>query len=374
MSVRNVTEVEAAHGAYPNRSAAEPDSGPTGSGSRAGPEPVASHPPGGDAALSVAGLTKVFMPSPPWLKLLLKSAISEPVTALEDVSFEVGRGKTAVVVGPNGAGKSTLFRILTGLTTSTAGTAQLMGHSIEKGRIIRSMIGYMPAEDRNLMLRHTCAQNLEFRGKLQGLSRQALQPRVDEVLEQVGLGKVRDQAATSLSTGMKARLQLAAALLHEPSLLILDEPTSTVDPVGAHELLLLIEQLTTELDLTVLLSSHRLEEIDALDDKVIFLDRGRVIHDGNLSELRRLWEHPRYRLGFSPGFDVLALATTLEYELDFEVDQIDDVLEIATDRPVGEVMKALGSAVDGLTSFDQVVMPLRMLFHKLVSGEIEGLK
>lgn len=351
-------------------------------------EPVASPPtdsaaPSGEPALSVDGVTKVFAPSPAWLKVLLKSAIKEPVLALDDVSFQLEPGETCVVVGPNGAGKSTLFRILTGLTTPTSGQARILGHDIAEGRRVRSLIGYMPAEDRNLMLRHTCGQNLEFRGKLQGIAKHELKDRVDAALEQVGIAHARDRAAVSLSTGMKARLQLAAALLHRPEVLILDEPTSTVDPVGAHELLTLLEELTAADGLSIVLSSHRLEEIDALDDKVVFLDRGRVIHDGNLGQLRHVWEIPRYRMTFDPSIDVVALGQKLAIEPGFEVDVLDSaptgpdtpaeaVVEVATQRPVGRVMASLGPAAEAVTSFDQVVMPLRMLFHKLVNDEMEA--
>jgi ABC-2 type transport system ATP-binding protein len=327
---------------------------------------------GGPLAVTVQNLSKVFMPSPAWMKLLLKSAINQPVTALENVSFELDKGETCVVVGPNGAGKSTLFRILIGLTTPTSGQAHILGHDIAAGRRVRSLIGYMPAEDRNLMLRHTCAQNLEFRGRLQGMNRKTMPGRIDEVLEQVGIGHARDQAATSLSTGMKARLQLAAALLHQPRVLIRDEPTSAVDPVGAHELLTLIEDLTTNHGLSVVISSHRLEEIDALENKVVFLDHGRVIHYGNLRELRRIWEQPRYRLEFSNEADPMAIARRLEGEPDFEVDVIGSVIEVTTKRPVGDILAVLGPSVDAITSIERAMMPLRVLFHKLISGEIRG--
>ena len=320
------------------------------------------------AAISVENLSKVYEPSPPWMKLLLKSAIDSPVVALDDVSLEVKPGEICVVVGPNGAGKSTLFRILTGLVTSTSGRATILGHDIEEGRRVRSLIGYMPAEDRNLMLRHTCAQNLLFRGKLQGIPKSELSDRVDEALEQTGILRARDQAAVSLSTGMRARLQLAAAILHKPDVLILDEPTSTVDPVGAYELLTLIEQMAADHGLSILLSSHRLEEIDALHNKVAFLDRGRLIHYGNLGELRRMWDQPRYRISFGPGVDPVEVGQRLERSADLDCDVLDGSLEVATERSIGELIRALGPEADAITSLEHVMMPLRELFHRLVSS------
>ncbi len=336
----------------------------SGSGGTAGVGP-------GDAAVVVSQISKTFYPSPRWMRLLLKSAIDEPVVALDDVSFEVGHGEICVIIGPNGAGKSTLFRILTGLTVPTGGTARIMGHDVRRGRVVRSLIGFMPAEDRNLMLRHTCAQNLLFRGKLQGLSGAGLVARVDEVLEQTGIGHARDRAAISLSTGMKARLQLAAAILHRPRLLILDEPTSAVDPVGAHELLTLIERITAELGLSVLISSHRLEEIDALQNKVVLLDQGRVIHNGNLRTLRHLYEEPRYRIEFEPQTDLADVVGRLT-AAGFEADVGDGAIEVATSGSVGALMGQLGPATDAIVSFDRAEVPLRVLMHKLITGQVEG--
>ena len=332
-------------------------------------ESLSGSPASGEPAVSVRSVSKTYQPSPRWMRLLLKTAITEPVVALHDVSFDLLPGQACVVVGPNGAGKSTLFRVLTGLTTPSSGEAEILGHSIDEGRLVRSLIGYMPAEDRNLMLRHTCAQNLDFRGKLQGIPRSELGGRVDDVLDRVGLLHARDRAATSLSTGMKARLQLAAAILHEPKVLILDEPTSAVDPVGAHELLTLIEDLTLSRGLAVVISSHRLEEIDALGERVIFLDEGSVLHDGSLGQLRRIWDQPRFRFEFVDGVDVCGLGARLAFEPGLEIDVVGSTLDIATDRPIGAVMALLGSAVDGIESVDRVIMPIRDLFHRLVTME-----
>ena len=253
-------------------------------------------------------LTKVYEPSPAWMKLLLKSSITEPVTAVADLSLEVWPGQVFAVVGPNGAGKSTLFRVLTGLITPTSGRVALAGIDVVgDARTARRHIGFMPAEDRSLNLRHTCWQNLAFHGRLQGITASKLGPRIDEVLETVGLGHVPDRTGHALSSGMRARLQLARALLHEPDILILDEPTGTIDPVGAHDLLQLVQRLADERQLAVLLSSHRLEEIDALEDNVLFINKGEVVHISRSSAsssarafaaaagARRTARHPSHR-------------------------------------------------------------------------------
>lgn len=333
-------------------------------GSLAGPAP--------GVVLSVSGLTKVYEPSPPMLRLVLRSSIDEPVTALHDVSFDVEAGKICVIVGPNGAGKTTLFRLLTGLTTPTEGTATILGKDISAGPSVRALIGFMPAEDRNLMLRHTCIQNLQFRGRLQGVPEQELAGRIDEALELVGLSHAGSRAAAALSTGMKARLQLACAILHRPRLLILDEPTSTVDPVGAHELLVLIQDLASRQGISVVLSSHRLEEIDALDDQVVFLDKGSIIHNGDLGTLRAHWEEPLHRLRFTAAEDAEHAEKLLADAFPgLELSREEEVLEVATDESLGRLIAELGSTTARMESLEKVTMPLRALFAKLLSDEVE---
>ncbi len=252
-----------------------------------------------EPVIIVDSLTKVYEPSGRWMRFLLKSAIDHPVQALAGVSMSVREGEVCAVVGPNGAGKSTLFRILMGLTTPSSGTATVMGlDATTDSRRVRGLVGWMPADSQTLFLRHTSYQNLWFHGRLQGLGSPKLEKRIDETLEMVGLAHARNYSCHAMSTGMRARLLLARALLHRPRVLILDEPTGTVDPIGAHQLLSLIQRLTYELRIAVLLSSHRLEEIDALRDNVMFLDRGQLVHWGHLDSLRNLWELPRLVVQF----------------------------------------------------------------------------
>jgi ABC-2 type transport system ATP-binding protein len=283
------------------------------------------------------------------------------------VGFTVGAGEVCAIVGPNGAGKSTLFRILTGLTTPTSGSATILGWDTAKqSRKVRRHVGFMPADDRSLFLRQTCAQNLDFHGRLQGMPSSERARLIDETLELVGLGHARDRSGFALSTGMRARLQLGRALLHRPKVLILDEPTGPVDPIGAHELLGSVQRITSELGLAVLLSSHRLEEIDALGDNVVFLDRGQLVHWGALSELRQLWEVPQVVIKLdtptaadaaSGRLDRSGLTTT-------RVEPSDVV--VSTDLVIGEVLTALGPDIAHVRSIEAHRMPLRDLLAQLV--------
>lgn len=232
-------------------------------------------------------LSKIYEPTPKWMRILARSYTREPVVALRDVTLEVAAGQILVVIGPNGAGKSTLFRILTGLTTPSAGQATVLGmNPVTQAHKIRKLLGFMPSEDRTLFLRLSCRENLRFHGRLQGLAESTLLDRIDSILEVVGLLDARDWIAFALSSGMRARLMLARAMLHEPHVLILDEPTGAIDPLGAHEFLQLIKDITATKRIATLISSHRLEEIDALRENVLLLDRGSVVHAGNLNEAK----------------------------------------------------------------------------------------
>lgn len=329
--------------------------------------PDGARSPDDDVVVDIVGVSKIYEPSSAWMKLMLRSALDQSVQALDDVSFSVRRGEICAIVGPNGAGKSTLFRILTGLTTPSSGHATILGRDCTSdARKVRRTLGFMPADDRSLFLRQTCAQNLDFHGRLQGVPVAERRRVIDESLELVGLAHARDRAGFALSTGMRARLQLARALLHRPKVLILDEPTSTVDPIGAHELLNRVQEVSVELELAVLLSSHRLEEIDALGDNALFLDRGQIVHWGALSELRALWETPRLVLEFTAEEAADAGARRLA-ATGLEIDRSDaTTLRVSTDQGVGSLLTLLGDGVDAVSSVTTEQMPLRDLLTQLV--------
>ncbi len=174
------------------------------------------------------------------------------------------------------------------------------------------------------------------------------------------------RAGFALSSGMRARLQLARSLLHRPRVLILDEPTGTVDPVDAQKLLELIQRLTHEQGLAVLISSHRLEEIDALSDNVAFLDRGRLVHWGDLDSLRALWEAPRVVLDFATQPSAAAAASRLERSLGTPVDVDGTTLRVETNGGAGPVLSALGEQICDLATVTESRMPLRDVLARLV--------
>lgn len=251
------------------------------------------------ARIVVDDLVKVFEPSPLWMRALVRSNVAEPVYALTGVSFTVGAGEICAVVGPNGAGKTTTFKILAGLVSPTSGTASVMGFdSFENSVAVRRAIGWMPGDHRSLFMRHSVIENLRFHGRMQGMSGDSMMLQIKETLSTVGLQGKGKASVFGLSAGMRARLQLARALLHEPQVLILDEPTGSVDPVAAHGLVELIKGIVEEREIGVLVSSHRLEEIETLHSRVLLMDQGSVRYDGNLDELRARWDKPTIRICF----------------------------------------------------------------------------
>ena len=203
----------------------------------------------GTPLVEVDHLTKIYEPSPRWMSVMLKSSIREPVLAVpRPVAEGVARASSSAVVGPNGAGKSTLFRVLTGLITPTVGTGRPWPASTSSATPGRP--GAASASCPPTTAASTCATPAGRTWPSTGACRASvgpeLRPAIDEALATVGLEHVHDRTGHALSSGMKARLQLARALLHEPDILILDEPTGTVDPIGAYDLLQLIQRLAAE--------------------------------------------------------------------------------------------------------------------------------
>jgi ABC-2 type transport system ATP-binding protein len=321
------------------------------------------------AGVHVEDVSKTYFPSPTWMKLLVRSNIKQEVVALDRVSFKVGPGEICAIVGPNGAGKTTTFRILVGLTTSTSGSASVAGLDCDRESVaIRRLVGWMPAEDRSLIMRLSCAENLQFHGRLQGLKGEDLNRRIRETLAKVGIAHAAESSVFALSAGMKARLQLARALLHDPRVLILDEPTGSVDPVASHELLNLIIDIVNEQGLAALISSHRLEEIEALHSHAILLDKGQVRFDGDLDSLRGHLDRPTLEFQFASEASARSAAAEMEISGMGEVtlaegDTVQFVL--ASDISVGAVMTRLTSQTKDLTHVRELQTPLRDLLAEM---------
>ena len=203
--------------------------------------------------------------------------------ALDDVSFEIGRGEVVGFLGPNGAGKTTVMRILTGYLPATSGTASIAGFDVlAQGLEVRKRIGYLP-ESVPLYREHRVGEMLAFHARLHRMPRASRRKRIVEVLERVGILDRERDLIGGLSRGLKQRVALAIALLHDPEVLVLDEPTSGLDPIQRLEVRALLAGLADRR--TVLLSSHILPEIEATCPRVIVIHRGRIAADGAPDDL-----------------------------------------------------------------------------------------
>jgi ABC-2 type transport system ATP-binding protein len=204
------------------------------------------------------------------------------VKALSGIDFAVQPGELFGLLGPNGAGKTTTVKILLGLTHATAGSAALLGKSVADPES-RRRVGYLP-EGHRFPGYLTARQTLSIFGRMSGVSSRALAPRIEDLLGRVKLSDWIDVKVKKFSKGMTQRLGLAAALVHEPEVLLLDEPTDGVDPVGRREIRDLLKAEAAK-GCAILLNSHLLSEIELTCDRVAVLRNGRVAAEGRIEEL-----------------------------------------------------------------------------------------
>jgi ABC-2 type transport system ATP-binding protein len=254
-----------------------------------------------DAAVEVHDLCKTYRDG--WMG-------RRRIEALKGVSLRVERREIFGLLGPNGAGKTTMIKLLLGIVRSSGGTAMLLGRPAGDRRG-RQGVGYLP-ENHRFPRHHTGNSALEYYGGLSGISAAEVRRRRGGLLEAVGLGPWGKTPVRKYSKGMLQRLGLAQALLHDPPLLILDEPTDGVDPVGRSEMRSLLERLRDE-GKTIFLNSHLLQEIELVCDRVAILDRGQLLRIGPVSELTR---QPQTELLFTlVGSEVAIRAAVKDREI-----------------------------------------------------------
>jgi ABC-2 type transport system ATP-binding protein len=205
--------------------------------------------------------------------------------AVADVTFSVRQGEIVGFLGPNGAGKTTTMRVLTGFLPPSEGTARVAGHDIvSDSRRARANLGYLP-ESAALYPEMRVREYLAYRARLEGLAGQEVGSRVEEIVGLCLLEEVADRKVENLSRGYRQRAALAGSLVHQPPVLILDEPTVGLDPAQIIKIREMIRSLGRER--AVLLSTHILPEVDAVCDRVLIIDRGRIVAEGTPEELRR---------------------------------------------------------------------------------------
>jgi ABC-2 type transport system ATP-binding protein len=208
------------------------------------------------------------------------------VTALDDLSIQVEDGVTGLV-GANGAGKSTLIKILLGLVDATSGRAGVLGHDIHTdGPPLRARVGYMPEHD-CLPGDVSATELVVHLARMSGLPQNAARERTADTLRHVGLYEERYRPVGGYSTGMKQRVKLAQALVHDPDLVFLDEPTNGLDPVGRDEMLDLVRRIYDDFGISVLVTSHLLGELERICDHVVVIDGGVLLRSSSVADFTR---------------------------------------------------------------------------------------
>jgi len=235
--------------------------------------------------IAAEGVSKTFVSR--GLRDWLRHRPARRVAALKDVSFQVAPGQVTALLGPNGAGKTTLINIICDLVRAARGRVSIAGLPVpERAREARQRIGLVTTNERSFLWRLTGRQNLAFFGALQDLPRDVLRVRQRRLLAEFGLEQHADRLFRTYSSGMKKRLSLARALLHDPQVLLMDEATSGLDATASEALLKLIRERVTALGKCVLWATHRVEEVLALCDCVLVLVEGDIRFHGSIREFR----------------------------------------------------------------------------------------
>jgi ABC-type multidrug transport system ATPase subunit len=232
-----------------------------------------------EAAISVENLQKSFPPARSGWRAFLQPFEKPSVIALAGMTFEVRPGEALALLGANGAGKSTLLRILATLLLPTHGRAQIAGHdAVLDPRAVRRQLGYHAGSDLGFYSRLTGRENLRFFGRLNHLSNAAAAERIALLAEQFHLAEALDRQVRTLSSGTVQRLSLVRALLHQPHVLLLDEPTRSLDAIAASEFRRFLKsEVLRSGNTSLLFASHTLPEVELLADRIAIIDAGRIL-------------------------------------------------------------------------------------------------
>jgi ABC-2 type transport system ATP-binding protein len=286
----------------------------------------------------------------------------DDVVALDDVSFAVPEGAIVGFVGPNGAGKTTAMRIALGVLEPDAGEVRWRGEPVDA--LARRRFGYMP-EERGLYPKMRVREQLVYLARLHGLPPDHAARRADEIVATMGVEERAGDRVESLSLGNQQRVQLAAALVHEPDALVLDEPFSGLDPVGVDVLAGVLRRQAQNHGVPVVFSSHQLDLVERLCDAVVLIDRGRIVASGTIDELRASRARRLLRVevvGAADGWYDALPGVTLEAEADGGV-----VLRLDDDVDEQRVLD-LARASGDVLHFTRVRPSLAELFREVVSA------
>jgi len=286
------------------------------------------------------------------------------ITALNNLTLSVPVGAVGLL-GPNGSGKTTLIRTLLGLIPVDKGSGQVLGMDFRRQRLdIRREVGFAP-EDECLFPHTVGVEFVAYAGELAGMGRKDALQRAHETLDYVGLGEARYRKVESYSTGMKQRLKLASAIVHDPKLLILDEPTNGMDPAGRQEILQLSRDLAHNKGMSLLFSSHLLPDVEAVCDYVIVISAGKLLAQGKIQELKQV-----HRQSFEVRVkaDLTPFVQRLK-QLGCTTDERDDVLRVQL--PDGQTPQLLWQAAADAHEQIRYLRPQRSTLEEVFLRAVE---
>ncbi len=298
------------------------------------------------------------------------------LTAVDGVSLEVEEGEVFGLLGPNGAGKTTLISMLTGVLPPTSGTARIGGHDIRTDMGRAKQINGLVPQDVALYPTLSARANVTFFGQIYGLRGQALRDRVDDVLRIVGLTERADDRVETFSGGMRRRVNIAAGLVHQPRLLFLDEPTVGVDPQSRNHIFESVVQLNRERGMSIIYTSHYMEEVEMLCSRAAIIDRGRIIALDSIKNLVALLGGGVIHVGVPHADEALlaqiAALPTVQEALPLDVPRDDEDAEPRTDGAVIKIVvepgqDALVGVIGVLSAEDMPITSLEILKPNLES-------
>jgi ABC-2 type transport system ATP-binding protein len=253
-----------------------------------------------------------------WLEVLEVKQLTKrfkEFEAVKNVSFSVSQGESFGLLGPNGAGKTTTIQMITGLFPPSSGSIEIAGiDMVRQPKRGQGLLGIVPQE---IALYQTMSarENLSFWGRMYGLSGDHLQKRINDVLEIIGLADRAKEKVETFSGGMKRRVNIGAAILHNPELLIMDEPTVGIDPQSRSHILETVKKLNGE-GMTVIYTSHYMEEVEYLCEKIGIMDQGEFITSGTISQLREtIGDRSRIVMNFSGAIELESIKSILTSEI-----------------------------------------------------------
>jgi len=321
-------------------------------------------------AIEARGIRKKFHKKRSIRELVLDPfGKAEQIHALRGVDLTVATGEVFGLLGPNGAGKTTLLKILCCLVLPDEGTALVGGVSTERENRVKPQIGLVHCDERSFYWRLSGRENLRFFARLYDVPSRRIDPRIDELLARLEMGDAADRPFSGYSSGMKQRIAIARAMLHDPPILLMDEPTRSLDPAAARTLRRHIqEELNGKQGKTILLATHNLREAEELADRVAILARGTVRQIGTVDEVRR-WgiREQRFRLEMERG--TAALAGPFRVLTDQDHDGTRRVtVALNDDATLDEMIRALLACGITLQRCDRAEQDLEEAFAKILDA------